>query len=63
MIYEQRKIQKKKVEVEENDKHTEVIDDAKEIDYTEEMDDFEEIDAIGEVNEAVVKGPTAFSNW
>lgn len=63
MIYKQRKIQKKKVEAEEIDNHTEVIDDAEEINYTEEMDASEEIDATGEVNETVVKEPTAFSNW
>lgn len=63
MVYKQRKIQNKKVEVEENDNHTEVFDDAEEIDYAEEIDASEEVEGTGEVNKAVVKGPTAYSNW
>lgn len=63
MVYKQRTIQNKKVEVEENDNHTEVFDDAEEIDYAEEIDASEEVDGTGEVNKAVVKGPTAYSNW
>lgn len=63
MVYKQRKIQNKKVEVKENDNHTEVFDDAEEIDYAEEIDASEEVDGTGEVNKAVVKGPTAYSNW
>lgn len=62
LVYKQRKIQNKKVEVEENDNHTEVFDDAEEIDYAEEIDASEEVDGTGEVNKAVVKGPTAYSN-
>lgn len=62
LVYKQRKIQNKKIEVEENDNHTEVFDDAEEIDYAEEIDASEEVDGTGEVNKAVVKGPTAYSN-
>lgn len=51
LVYKQRKIQNKKVEAEENDNHTAEIDASAEVDGT------------GEVNKAVVKGPTAYSNW
>lgn len=57
LVYKHRKIQKnkRKAEAEETDDRTEEFDDAEETET-------EKIDATGEVNEAIVKRPTAYSN-
>lgn len=56
MVYKHRKIQKNKWKAEAEETDDLEFDDAEETET-------EKIDATGEVNEAIVKRPTAYSNW